>query len=428
MKVVLVGAGNMGISWAGAALLNGHEVSIVDNDEGKLTAFRDGKLTQGEEDLWKCIDRGSVQLYSDFSDAPYADIVFIAVQTPSKHEAEWYSCDFGPLTRLLDSLAPKLQEGQIVLLGSTVFPGAIDEHILPRLKDAPITLAYQPVFLRAGNGVTDYLHPAKTVVGVVDPENPPQKLHQFLKSTTWNSAPINYCTYKQAEFVKLMHNTFMCVKINFANEIGDMCARYGVDAERAIELTFNESPEGRLLTRSHMMPGPPFSGTCLPKDSAILTGILESQKLICKCPMLGAAYSNNDDRIHAIIYSLFPARSVGIIGMAYRPGYNDVRDSLAVKFADIANSLNSDTSRFEIHFWDPVFSAMSEQAYMLAARRDLKVEALWPQVVPTLGDLIARSDALIVNCKLDDAGRKLLAIHQELKIVDLYGNGIRKDE
>ena len=424
MKVVLVGAGNMGISWAGAALLNGHEVSIVDNDEGKLNAFRDGQLTQGEEKLWKCIDRGSVQLYSDFADVPYADIVFIAVQTPSEHKAEWASCDFGPLNRLLDSLAPKLKKDQIVLLGSTVFPGAIAEHILPRLKDAPVTLAYQPVFLRAGDGVTDYLHPSKTVVGLADPEKPPQKLHQFLQSTTWNSAPINYCTYQQAEFVKLMHNTFMCVKINFANEFGDMCSYYGVDAKRAIELTFDESPEGRLLTRSHMTPGPPFSGTCLPKDSAILNGILESKKLARQCPMLESTHIINDDRIHALIHDVYPSRSVGVIGMAYRPGYNDVRESLAVRLNDIARAIDNATVGFKLHFWDPVFSTMTKAEYMLAARRDPKVEALWPKRVCTLAELIEKSDAFIVNCKLDDVGKKLLAEHKDKKIVDLYRNGL----
>ena len=426
MKVALVGAGNMGISWAGAALLSGHEVSIIDNDEAKLTAFRDGQLTDGEELLWRCIDRQSVQLYSDLSAISDADIIFIAVQTPSQHTVSGNSCDFGPLIRLLDALVPELkgEKEQTVLLGSTVFPGAIDEHISPRLKNVPARFAYQPVFLRAGDGVTDYLHPSKIVVGVSNPEQPPETLHQFLQSTTWNSATPSYCTYQEAEFVKLLHNTFMCLKINFANEVGDMCDHYGVDAVRAIELTFKESAEGRLLTLSHMMPGPPFSGTCLPKDSEILRGILEEQKLVTQCMTLATAHEFNDCRIHKLFENLGNFRSIGVIGMAYRPGYNDVRESLAVEFANKVRTLDRATVGAKIHFWDPVFSSMTEQDYMIAARRDPKVEALWPSVVHSLADLLSVSDIIVVNRKLNTADKQFLAAYKEKRVIDLYRNGV----
>ncbi len=430
MNVALIGAGNMGLSWAGAALLSGHKVTVIDKDPAKLAAVHNRSIFQGEEPLWRSIDVSSIVTSEKLEDIAGSELVFIAVQTPcctvsgSSMDSRPV-CDYRPLTALLTALAPHLKPGQILLLGSTVFPGAIKNVVMPKLEGTGVEFAYQPVFLRAGSGVTDYLHPPKIVVGIK--QSPClDKLHRFIKSTTWNGAPINWCSYEVAEFVKMVHNTFMCLKINFANEVGDLCKAYGVNSpEEVMRLTFNETREGRLLTLSHMNPGPPFSGTCLPKDSDILQGVLDEKGLYDACQTLASAHGINDDRISRIVDRLSPpgqgVKTVGVLGMSYRPGYNDARLSLAVQLR----------RRFKLRgwkslFWDPVFSAMSSEEFMLAARRDPDVEEMYPDVAKTLPELLKYSSSVLVNMPLDLDERLLVGDFSDdaaHTVVRLYWNG-----
>jgi UDP-glucose 6-dehydrogenase len=218
-----------------------------------------------------------------------------------------------------------------------------------------------------------------------------------------------------------MHNSFMCVKINFANEFGDLCDIQGVDPIKVVELTFDESSDGRLLTTSHMRAGPPFSGTCLPKDSAILHGMLKQRLILHRCPTLASAYGFNRDRIvRTFKVAADGVQSVGVIGMGYRPGYLDARHSLAIEFAKVASREGK-----QVKFWDRQFSKMDRDEYHLAARRDLEVEAIHRRLVGTIEEVL-ECDSLIVNAPLEPHEFDKVAAFAEAgrRVVDLYRNGL----
>lgn len=431
MNVALIGAGNMGISWAGAALLAGHDLTVVDKDPDKLIAFKDGMLFSGEEAVWSGIDTSDVTLTEDLKQIENAEIVFIAVQTPSirPDDSEWDVCDFSALEGLLEALAPILTRHQTLILGSTVFPGTIKERILPRLADCPAAFVYQPVFLRAGTGVTDFLHPPKVILGTYQQSDTLQMLTKssenldtFIRSVTWNDALARRCSYEAAEFIKLMHNTFMCLKLNFANELGALCDEFGVDPTTVTSLTFDESNTGRLLTISHMRAGPPFSGTCLPKDSAILNGILREHLISHRCPTLATAHEYNHSRVErAFKQASEGVESVGVIGMGYRPDYSDARHSLAVEFNKLA-----ERDDIKLHLWDPKFSAMDEDAFNVAARQDAQVIWLYEKIRPKLSTLLASVDSVIVNLPYDKHVVEAVRAFKEKggRVIDLYRTGV----
>jgi len=433
MQVALIGAGNMGISWGGAALLAGHDLIVIDKDRTKLEAWESGKLFEGEESCWNGIDYKRAYITNDLAYVADAEIIFIAVQTPSivPEGSEYEVCDFSALTGLLKDLAPILKKGQILILGSTVFPGTIAKHVLPALKDCEAQFVYQPVFLRAGAGVTDFLHPPKIVLGMGPLKSwqreigrPNDKLDKFIRSVTWNETEQSRCSYEEAEFVKLMHNTYMCLKINFANELGDLCDHFGVDPTIVTHLTFCESSAGRLLTLSHMKAGPPFSGTCLPKDSAILRGILLENLISHRCPTLALANLHNRDRIQRIYREAADhddVNTLGMIGMGYRPGYPDARHSLAVEFFALAEG-----DDVGIHFWDPIFSDTDDVTLDLMVRGDAEAAELMHNLTANVDDLLETSDAIIVNMRLQpEVFAKVLDYKLSGKrVVDLYRNGL----
>ena len=440
MKVGLIGAGNMGISWAGAVLLAGHELTVVDKDSKKVEGWDDGSLFVGEGDIWEGIDSGHAFVSDSLTALSDVEIIFIAVQTPEiiSPKTGYPECDFTALTKLLKELLPLLSKGQMVILGSTVFPGTIDKVIKPLWGECEATFVYQPVFLRVGCGVMDFLHPSKIVIGLEEAYRSPylnpncssmdpkwRKLVKFVESTTWNDAKPAYCSYEEAEFIKLMHNTFMCVKINFANEFGMLCDRFDVDSDAVTHITFDESSQGRLLTLSHMRAGPPFSGTCLPKDSAILQGILAETGLMGYCQMLANTNHINYDRIRKAYLYLTESddvHTVGVIGMGFRPGYPDARHSLAVEFRKIAIGDETGTK-----FWDPAFD-LDDITLDLVGRGDDDVEELFHNMAPSLDVLMETVDAVVVNMPLNEDDLDTVQMHTGpgMPYIDFYKNGLEE--
>jgi GDP-mannose 6-dehydrogenase len=413
MKLGLIGIGNMGLGWLGAALRAGHSVMAVDRDPAKVNGLKDGSLLRGEEKFWPNLlasagDRLGVT--TDLWQLSDARIVFVAVQTPRKGS----HCNYAPLLRLLTSLRGALSPGQILLLGSTVFPGAIAKFVLPVIDDG-IEFAYEPVFLRAGTSVSDYAAAPKVVAGVADPDNPPEALAEFFATTVHTVKPA-WCTYDEAEFIKVIHNAFMCVKVSFGNELGRLCRSFGVDPRRVADLAFTETgPNARLLSTSHMTPGPPYSGTCLPKDSEILAGLLAGRD---GYQVMQAAVWSNDDYVDRIVSFIGdhvgPSGAAGCIGITYVPGYTDPRESL---FARLRIKCHAKDVKVLGH--DPMFAGLDDPTYAQYCRGNQFWASFGDDVTLDLPTLLKRVSVVVVNRPLMSTQRALLQ-DSKLPFLDLY--------
>ena len=425
--VAVIGLGNMGVSVLCAALDKGLSGIGIDTDFAKTSELAAGRTIVPERDadtiLASALSEGRLEIGHRAADAASARLVFIGVQTPAKGR----DCDYTVLKIVLSELAKTAPLGQVIVIGSTVFPGAMASEILPVLASRPdLDLVYEPVFLRAGFGIRDYQQPGKLVAGVKDPARPNPVL-QDLFARVVDDTP-RYVQYGEAEWIKMVHNAWMCMKISFANEIGALCADWGTDGAAVLNIAFGEGPRGRLLTLSHMLPGAPYSGPCLPKDAQILGGLLEqsSNREWFQSGVCTALRTSNEPQRESLVTKWLAGargsrRPLGVIGVAFRPEFNEVRSSLALDFFLAARA----TGR-QVLAYDPAFEGISKPAYELAARQDQLVESLYESVVHPIETVWAESSAVVINRKLtpNELHRIALVGTQPACIVDLYDNNI----
>jgi nucleotide sugar dehydrogenase len=415
----------MGVSVLCAALDRGLSGIGIDNDPAKTSELAAGRTVVPEKDadtiLSTAIAEKRLQVGQSAREAARAGLVFIGVQTPARGTR----CDYTVLKAVLRELAQTAPSGQAIVIGSTVFPGAMKSEVLPIMAARPdVDVIYEPVFLRAGFGIRDYQQPGKLIAGVRDPKRP-HALVQDLFARVVEETP-RYVRYEEAEWIKMVHNAWMCLKISFANEIGALCNDWGTNPEMVIDLAFGEGPRGRLLTKSHMLPGAPYSGPCLPKDAQILQGLLEASpnRAWFEQGVCTALRTSNEWQREKLVQRWLEGgqsskRPLGVIGVAFRPEFNEVRASLSLDFFEAARAAGR-----PVIAYDPAFEGISQQAYQLAARQDAFVESLFESVRHPIEKVWAESSAVVINRKLTAAeGQRLATVGtQPACIVDIYSN------
>ena len=423
--VAVIGLGNMGVSVLCACLDKGLSGIGIDTDPAKTSELAAGRTIVPERDadtiLRRALDEGRLDIGHHAAAAVSARLVFIGVQTP----AQGQNCDYTVLKIVLRQLAETAPKGQVIVIGSTVFPGAMAGEILPILAHRPdLDLVYEPVFLRAGFGIRDYQLPGKLVAGVADPSQPNPVLQELFARVV-DEVP-RYVRYDEAEWIKMVHNAWMCVKISFANEIGALCRDWGTDGAAVMNIAFGEGPRGRLLTLSHMLPGPPYSGPCLPKDAQILGGLLDASpnREWFASGVCTALRTSNEVQRRALVERWLEggrtsSKPLGVIGVAFRPEFNEVRSSLALDFFEAAQA-----SGRTVLAYDPAFEGISKPDYELAARQDAFVTSLYESVRHPIERVWRESSAVVINRKLSPTElRRLSSVgRQPACIVDLYDN------
>ena len=250
-----------------------------------------------------------------------------------------------------------------------MFPGAIRRYLVPELAARPdLPLVYEPVFLRAGFGIEDYLRPGKLVFGLEDPRRVPASCRQLFASVV--EAEPRCVTWEEAEWVKMVHNAWMGVKIAFANEIDQLCRGFNADTRQVLKIAFEETARGRLLTLSHMMPGPPYSGPCLPKDAAVLGGLVASTgpRGCRRRGSVARLRASNERFVEALVEEWIgkgraSGQPLGIVGASFRPDFNEMRFSLALPFIRRAHD-----EGLAVLAYDPLFDGIGWEDYQLACR------------------------------------------------------------
>ncbi len=421
--LAVVGIGNMGVSVLGAFLAKGRRCLAVDIDRRKVAELAQGRSVVPEADADRifgdAVAAGRLEAATDIARVAEAACVFIGVQTP----AEGTACDYSALRRVLHELSNCARQDQVLVVGSTVFPGGIREHLLPEVGSRrDLSLVYEPVFLRAGHGIDDYLRPGKFIFGLPEPKAVPAAIPAVFVPVV--EAEPRYVTWEEAEWAKMVHNAWMGVKVCFANELDVVCRSYGADTERVLRLAFEENARGRLMTLSHMMPGPPYSGPCLPKDATILGGILEERAApwMRGASVLEALRRSNEQFVEFLVEEWLKrgraaGRPLGIVGTSFRPDFNEMRFSLALPFIRRARA-----EGLPVLAYDPAFEGIAWDDYLLACRGDKELEDLFEVVRHPLEEVWSSCGALLLNRGLDSGERARIRGLPWPHTIDLYNN------
>ena len=421
MKVAVFGLGYVGTVSAACLAANGHDVWGVDPDELKVAAISAGHSPVVEPGLQpllaKSVAAGTLHAsVSPVAALENADVSLLCVGTPSSTSGE---ANLAYIYRVVEDLVQPLsesspgQEHHTIVIRSTVPPGTVEDvtavvHSALGETGLAVTVAVCPEFLREGTGVADFLSPPYTVIGASDLRaiDTVSRLFAFI------DAPLRVVHPRTAEALKYACNAFHATKVSFANEVGRILSRLGVDSREVMEIfcedtTLNISPK-------YLRPGFAFGGSCLPKDLRSLLYLARAESI--DVPLLSGALASNrltiDDAIDRVVGS--EGLRVALLGLSFKPGSDDLRES---PYVDVAETLLG--KGYEVRIYDPVLNPSS----LVGANRQY-VESRLPHLRRILTDgpeeAIAGADIAVVSNPTPEVTAALLA-SPPAKIIDLAG-------
>src|SRR5580658_634519 len=270
MRVIMIGAGYVGLV-SGACFADfGHQVICVDKDAGKLAALNRGEIPIFEPGLADLVEanmrQGRLEFVGDTTRIGEAEAIFIAVGTPSRRGDGHADLTF--VYEAVREIAPLLAPGTVVITKSTVPVGTGDEieRILREQRPLlPVQVVSNPEFLREGAAIRDFKHPDRIVVGTKDAQAR-AVLAEIYRPLYLNAAPILYVGRRTAELIKYASNALLATKITFINEMADLCERVGADVQ---EVAHGMGLDNRIGAK-FLHAGPGFGGSCFPKDATAL--------------------------------------------------------------------------------------------------------------------------------------------------------------
>ncbi|WP_419913136.1 UDP-glucose dehydrogenase family protein [Hoeflea sp.] len=336
MHIAMIGAGYVGLVSATCFADFGHDVVCIDKDPDRLNALRQGKIPifePGLEDLAKSnAEAGRLRFGDDVGKAARgADIVFLAVGTPSRHGDGYADLTF--VYEAARDIAPHLAGFTVVVTKSTVPVGTGDE-VERIIRDAnpaaEFTVVSNPEFLREGSAIEDFKRPDRIIVGT-DDTRAQAIMEDVYRPLGANNTPVLFVDRRTAELTKYASNAFLAMKITFINEMADLCERVGADV---LGVARGMGMDARIGNR-FLDAGPGYGGSCFPKDSTALTNMAQDSDSPLR--LVETTVAINDQRRRAMARKVIRAcggrvrgRRIGILGLTFKPGTDDMREAPSI--------------------------------------------------------------------------------------------------
>lgn len=344
-RIAVFGTGYLGATHAACMAELGHEVLGVDIDEGKLAKLAAGELPFYEpglpEVLQRNIEAGRLRFTTSYQEAAdFADAHFVAVGTPQKHGE--LAADLRFVDAVIKSLAPLLARPATIFGKSTVPAGtaarlgAMVRQLAPAADE--VELAWNPEFLREGFAVKDTLHPDRIVLGV-DPSGPGRAeaaAREIYATLLEEQIPFLVTDLATSELVKTSANAFLATKISFINAIAEVCEATGADVSVLADAIGHDARIGRRFLNA----GIGFGGGCLPKDIRGFIAMAGELGAGQAFGLLREVDSINMRRRNKMVElardaagGSFIGARIAVLGAAFKPDSDDVRDSPALNIA-----------------------------------------------------------------------------------------------
>lgn len=351
MRIVMVGAGYVGLVSGACFAEFGHKVTCVDTDTKKIDILGRGQLPIYEPGLAEVVAsnarEGRLSFSSDLiRSVEDADAVFIAVGTPSRR-GDGYA-DLSYVYGATRAIAPVLPDDVLVVVKSTVPVGTADEVeriIAERRPNLTFDVASNPEFLRAGAAIDDFRCPDRIVIGAQS-EWARQRMGEIYRPLQRNATPFVYTSRRSAELIKYAANAFLATKIAFINEISDLCEHVGADVQdiaRGMGLDKRIGP-------TFLSAGPGFGGSCFPKDALALAKMAEDNGMSMR--IVESTLAANHARRRAMARKVAAAvggplrgKTIALLGLTFKAGTDDMREApsiaLATSLADMGAILRA---------------------------------------------------------------------------------------
>jgi UDPglucose 6-dehydrogenase len=355
-RLTVLGTGYLGMTHAACMASEGFEVLGFDIDAEKVARLKAGDVPIFEPGLEELISAGlssgRLRFTTSYAEAAeFGDVHFVCVGTPQRRDG--HGADLSQVEACIDGLAPGLTRPCLVVGKSTVPAGtaaALAERLTAKAPaGSAVELAWNPEFLREGHGVHDTLHPDRLVIGVTSAAAE-AVLRTVYGSQLEAGIPLFVTDLATAELAKVSANAFLATKISFINAVAEVCDAAGADVTVLAEILGADARIGSAFLR----PGLGFGGGCLPKDV---------RAFLARAAELGAgdalAFLREVDAINLgrrtgmvnlaceVAGGSIAGKAVGVLGAAFKPGSDDVRDSPALDVAQILHGMGAEVTVYD---------------------------------------------------------------------------------
>jgi len=293
-RISIIGAGRVGLVVAACFAKMGNKITVVDIDEGRIAEINSRVSPVAEPGLDEILNQFGIEATSDYGKVIDSEAIFVCVNTPAK------------------------KDGSI----------SLENIVAAKRAGQDFGFCVSPEFLRGGKGIEDFVNSARIIIGEHDTKSGDMlyDLCQVFK------APIMRTDLRTAEMIKYASNIFLATKVSFINEIGNICKLLGIDVyEVAKGMGFDDRIGAKFLNA-----GLGFGGPCLPKDLKAL--IARAKEIGYEPRLLEQVLSLNERQALKVLELLkrhIPVRgsTVGLLGLAFKPGTDDISDSMAITIA-----------------------------------------------------------------------------------------------
>ena len=385
MKITILGSGYVGLVSGTCFSEFGFDVCCVDKDSNKINNLKNNIIPIYEPGLENLVKKNSAANRLSFSNninknIKEADVVFVAVGTPARRGDG--HADLSYVYEAAEQIAKNLSGYTLVVTKSTVPVGTGDEvkNIIKQTNpEANFDIVSNPEFLREGNAIEDFMRPDRVIVGC-ETKKAKSIISSIYKPLYLIETPIIFTDLKTAELIKYSANAFLAVKISYINQMADLCEKVGADIRdvaRGIGLD-------KRIGSKFLHPGPGYGGSCFPKDTLALIETSKRNKTNISIVETVVKYNQQRkydmaEKIITILKSDYENKKVSILGLAFKPETDDMRDSPCL---DIIPRLQE--KGIKISAFDPV--AMDEAKKIL---KDI-------EFAKNMDSCLKDSDALVI--------------------------------
>ncbi|MCA0943063.1 nucleotide sugar dehydrogenase [Salipiger pacificus] len=419
-RISVFGIGYVGVVAAACLAKAGHQVVAVDVDQARIDVINAGKSPIVEKGLAalvaETVDSGRLSATGSVTEAiSGTEASFVCVGTPSGADGAVGLIYIEQVCKAIGAALAEKDGFHSVILRSTIVPGTCEGTCIPLLEKysgktagEDFGVGYYPEFLRESTAIEDYHDPGLIVFGSLDAHT-----EALLREINMGmDCTVHSVDLRTAEMAKYTSNAWRAVKVSFANEIGNISKSCGLDGQTVMEILCSDHKVA--ISPYFMRPGFAFGGSCLPKDIRALRHLAMTNGVTT--PVLAAVEEANAEQIARAetLVTEAKARRVGMIGVSFKAGTDDLRESPLAELA--ARLIRSGVS---VEIYDPfVFEAFAA-GNATAGRGNATVPDLEARLVGSLEVLLERSDAIVVGNLYKEALPSLARAAGRTPMIDL---------
>jgi len=423
VRISVFGLGYVGAVSAGCLARDGHEVIGVDPVRAKVDLINAGQSpiieAELEEIVAAAVLSGNLRATSEQDQAiRETELSLVCVGTPSQVNG---NLDLTYIRRVCELIGEALKgkpTRHTVVIRSTILPGTMRKLVIPVLEEysgkksgADFGVCNNPEFLRECSAVSDFDSPPKTVIGELDSESGDILASLYEKL----DAPLIRTEIEVAEMIKYVDNSWHALKIGFANEIGNICKSFSIDAHTVMKVFCQDRKLN--ISSAYLMPGFAFGGSCLPKDLRALT--YKARMCDLELPIMASILPSNELQIARGLRLIMDTghKRIGVLGFSFKAGTDDLRESPMIEVIERLIGKGYDLR---------IFDKNVSLAKLIGANRDFilnHVPHISRLMAPRVEEVLEHAQTVVIGNKDPDFGDIPKQLRNNQRLVDLVRIG-----